>query len=64
MQLNEEKLHEFLGKMVQDLGAAASASLVMIGDKLDLYKTLAAQGPMTSQELADQTNTAERYIRE
>jgi ubiquinone/menaquinone biosynthesis C-methylase UbiE len=64
MQMNEEKLHAFLGKMVQDLGAAASASLVLIGDKLGLYKTLSGQGPMTPQELADRTKTAERYIRE
>jgi ubiquinone/menaquinone biosynthesis C-methylase UbiE len=64
MKLNEDKLHAFLGKMVQDVGAAASASLVLVGDKLGLYKALAGQDPMTPQELADRTKTAERYIRE
>ncbi len=64
MELNEAKLHEFLGKMVQDLGAAASASLVITGDKLGLYKTLAANGPLTSEELAKRTGTGERYVRE
>lgn len=64
MELNEAKLHEFLGKMVQDLGAAASASLVITGDKLGLYKALAANGPVSSDELAKRTGTSERYVRE
>ena len=64
MELNEAKLHEFLGKMVQDLGAAASTALVLTGDKLGLYKTLAAEGPMSSDELARRTGTNERYVLE
>ena len=64
MELNEAKLHEFLGKMVQDLGAAATASLVITGDKLGLYKALAANGPVSSDELAKRTGTSERYVRE
>ncbi|UCF36108.1 MAG: class I SAM-dependent methyltransferase [Acidobacteriota bacterium] len=62
--MNEERLHAFLGKMVGDLGAAVSTSLVIMGDKLGLYKTLAAEGPLTSQGLADRTSTTERYVRE
>jgi SAM-dependent methyltransferase len=62
--MDEAKLHEFLGKMVGDMGAAASAALVLIGDKLDLYKTLAKGGPLTSAELARHTVTTERYVRE
>ena len=61
--MNIEKLNAFLGKAVGDLGAAMSASLMILGDRLGLYKALAAQ-PATSAELAARTNTNERYIRE
>ena len=64
MDLNEEKLHGFLGKMVNDLGAAASAALVLTGDKLGLYKTLVEEDPLTSAALAERTGTTERYVRE
>ena len=64
MPVDENKLNEFLGKMVQDLGAAASSVLVMMGDKLGLYKTLAANGGLTSTELAGAAGTHERYTRE
>ena len=37
--------------------------MVVIGEKLGLYKALAA-GPMSSAELARRTNTDERYLRE
>ncbi|MBV8805760.1 MAG: class I SAM-dependent methyltransferase [Sinobacteraceae bacterium] len=48
---------------MSDLGAALSASLMLIGDRLGLYKALAAS-PLSSAELADRTGTNERYIRE
>lgn len=62
--LDETKLDELLGTAVTDFGATYHAALVVIGDRLDLYKTLAADGPLTSTELAERTDTAERYIRE
>lgn len=61
--MDEAKLQAFLGKAVNDLGAAVSAALVLIGDELGLYKALAAE-PLTSQELARRTGTNERYVRE
>ncbi|MBZ9849275.1 class I SAM-dependent methyltransferase [Mesorhizobium sp. CA14] len=64
MQIDQDKLNAFLGKMLDDIGAAMNASLVQLGDKLGLYKALAAGGPMTPSELAGRTGTAERYIRE
>src|SRR5882757_5681356 len=63
MAINEERLNQFLGKAVGDLGAAISAVLILIGDELGLYREL-ARGPLTSTELAARTNTNERYIRE
>lgn len=63
MAINEARLNAFLGKAVGDLGAAVSAILISIGDELGLYKAL-AKGPLTSAELASNTGTNERYIRE
>ena len=63
MALDEARLNAFLGKAVGDMGAAISATLMLIGDRLGLYKAL-AQGPLTSEQLAQRTGTYERYIRE
>lgn len=62
--INQDKMNEFLGKVVSDFGAALSSTLVYIGQKLGLYKALAESGPATPAELAQRTNTVERYVRE
>lgn len=62
--MDEGKLNELLGKMVTEMGAAFVGASVIIGDQLGLYKALAAGGALTSQQLAERTGTAERYIRE
>lgn len=62
--VDEGKLHELLGKVVGDLGAAMSTALVIIGDELGLYRGLAEGGPQTPAELAVRTGTHERYLRE
>ena len=64
MKIDTDKLNAFMGKMLVDVGAAIGASLMLIGDKLGLYKALARGGPMTSAELANATSTTERYVRE
>ena len=61
--LDMEKLNAFIGRFVTDLGAAVHAGMVVIGEKLGLYKAL-ARGPMNSAELAAATQTDERYLRE
>jgi len=63
MTINEAKFNQFLGKVVGDLGAAISSTLVIVGDRLGLYKEL-AKGPLAPVELARKTNTNERYVRE
>ncbi len=45
--LNEAKLHEFVMKAVGEMGAAMNAVLILIGDKLGLYKAMAGAGPVT-----------------
>jgi hypothetical protein len=62
--LNESKLHEFVMKAVGEMGAAMNAALILVGDKLGLYKGMAGAGPMTPAELASKTKTHERYVRE
>lgn len=57
------KLNAFIGQFVTDLGAAVHAGMVVIGEKLGLYKAL-ADGPMSSAQLAAKTKTDERYVRE
>jgi SAM-dependent methyltransferase len=63
MALDEAKLNEFVGKMVGDMGAAMGAALMVLGDRLGLYKELAT-GKLNSAELARRTGTTERYVRE
>jgi len=63
MTIDPEKLNAFLGKAVGDLGAAISSTLVLVGDRLGLYREL-AKGPRAPAELARATGTHERYIRE
>jgi SAM-dependent methyltransferase len=63
MAVDMEKLNTFIGRFVGDLGAAVHAGMVVIGERLGLYKALAVQ-PMTSAELAAKTKTDERYVRE
>jgi SAM-dependent methyltransferase len=63
MAIDEAKLNQFLGKALGDLGAAISSTLVLVGDRLGLYKAL-AQSPADSRELARRTGTNERYVRE
>lgn len=61
--LDMDKLNAFIGQFVSDLGAAVHTGMVVIGEKLGLYKALAA-GPVTATELAAKTQTDERYLRE
>lgn len=64
MTIDENKLKQFMGKVVGDLGATMSSALLVLGDRLGLYKAMAASGPVTAAELAKRTETAERYVGE
>jgi hypothetical protein len=61
--LNVDKLNAFIGQFVTDLGASVHAGMVVIGEKLGLYKALAS-GPMNAAQLAARTGTDERYLHE
>jgi SAM-dependent methyltransferase len=62
--IDEAKLAEFMGRFVGDLGATMSAALVVIGDRLGLYRAMADGEPKTPEELARATGTDARYVRE
>ncbi len=62
--IDHAKLDAFMGRMLNDMGAAMSGALILIGDKLGLYRAMADAGPIGSYELARRTNTNERYVRE
>src|SRR5271154_6011956 len=62
--VNPDTLNALLGRAVQEMGAALQAPLIVIGDKLGLYRAMGDGVPVTPAELARRTGTAERYIRE
>jgi 2-polyprenyl-3-methyl-5-hydroxy-6-metoxy-1,4-benzoquinol methylase len=62
--VDEDKLNAFMGQFVQDFGAALTAPLILIGDKLGLYKAMADGEPVTPAQLAERTGCRERYLRE
>src|SRR5688500_13551538 len=66
MAIDEGKLQEFVGKALGDLAGSLTAGLVVIGDRLGLYKALgAADRPLTSTELAERCGGLnERSVRE
>ena len=45
--INEEKLNAFLGQVIGELGATVNAGLIVIGDRLGLYKAMADGRPVT-----------------
>jgi SAM-dependent methyltransferase len=63
-QIDQAKLEAFMGRVVGDFGSVMSSALVVIGDKLGLYKAMAGAGPLTPAELALRTITSERYVRD
>jgi ubiquinone/menaquinone biosynthesis C-methylase UbiE len=64
MQTMTEELATLIGQAVSDLGATANASLVIVGNRLGLYRVLAEIGPATPGDLARHTGTHERCVRE
>jgi SAM-dependent methyltransferase len=62
--LDLAKLEAFVFRAVDEVGATLNTALVVMGDRLGLYRALAGAGPLTPTELAERTSTAERYVRE
>ena len=62
--VDQAKLDAFLGKVLGDLSGTTSTAMCVLGDRLGLFKDLAANGPATSGELAARAGINERYARE
>jgi SAM-dependent methyltransferase len=63
MAIDQDKLGEFLGRFVGDLGATIAAGSIVVGDRLGLYRGL-APAPASADELAGRTGTDPRYVAE
>jgi SAM-dependent methyltransferase len=63
-EVDEAKLEAFMGQAVTDMGAVISAPLLIIGERLGLFRAMAGAGPLTSQDVADRGGCAERSVRE
>src|SRR6202012_2495965 len=64
VQVDTDKLMEFVFRAVDEVGATLNTALVVLGDKLGLYRALAGTAGLTPGELAERTGTSERYVRE
>jgi SAM-dependent methyltransferase len=62
--IDQGRLEAFMGQAVTDMGAIISAPLMVIGEKLGLYRAMAGAGPLSSQEVAERAGVAERSVRE
>src|SRR6478672_3951090 len=64
VEVDAEKLEQFVFRAVDEVGATLNAALVVMGDRLGLYRALAGAGGLTPVELARRSNVSERYVRE
>jgi SAM-dependent methyltransferase len=62
--IDMDKLNAFMQRAVGDMGAAMHAVLILLGDRLGLYKAMSDSSPVTPTELSKRTGTHERYVRE
>jgi SAM-dependent methyltransferase len=64
VEVDGDKLNQFVFRAVEEVGASLNAALVVMGDKLGLYRALAGAGPLSAVELARRAGISERYVRE
>ena len=64
VEVDGDKLMQFVFRAVDEVGATLNTALVVMGDKLGLYRGLADGGALSPADLAERTGTAERYVRE
>jgi ubiquinone/menaquinone biosynthesis C-methylase UbiE len=64
VEIDGDKLMQFVFRAVDEVGATLNTALVVMGEKLGLYRALAGAGPLSAADLAERTGIAERYVRE
>lgn len=62
--MNEQKLEDFMGKLVTDLSGAAMTASVIVGEELGLYRAMRDGVAITDAELARRTECNPRLVRE
>ena len=62
--MDEARLNDFMGKLVNDMGGAAMLANVILGEELGLYRAMADSQPMTPEALAAKTGCNTRLLRE
>src|SRR4051812_214500 len=63
--INQNKIQEFMNKAIGDIASSSSTILIILGERLGFYKSMAqANGPISAEELANKTGTVERLVRE
>jgi ubiquinone/menaquinone biosynthesis C-methylase UbiE len=61
--MDQDKVNEFLGRVVTDFSAVGAAGLTVVGHRLGLFRAL-AQGPATPEQFAERTGCHVRYLTE
>jgi 2-polyprenyl-3-methyl-5-hydroxy-6-metoxy-1,4-benzoquinol methylase len=64
VEVDGDKLMQFVFRAVDEVGATLNAALVVMGDRLGLYRALAGTGGLSPAQLAERTGATERYVRE
>ncbi len=62
--LDKDKAQRFLQQVMKDVAASFHSAMSYIGDRLGIFKAIAAAGPVTVGELSHRTGLQERYLRE
>jgi SAM-dependent methyltransferase len=62
--LDRKKAAAMARQVGVDFGAALTAALAYIGDRLGIFKAMAGGSAFTTQQLAERTGLNERYLRE
>jgi SAM-dependent methyltransferase len=63
--IDQKKIQQFMNKAIGDIAGSSTAILVIIGERLGLYKAMSqANSPISVKELADKTGSVERLVRE
>jgi 2-polyprenyl-3-methyl-5-hydroxy-6-metoxy-1,4-benzoquinol methylase len=62
--VDPDKLMGFVFRAVDEVGATLNTALVVMGDRLGLYRAMAGAGPLTPADVARRAGVSERYARE
>jgi hypothetical protein len=59
--IDQNKIQQFMNKAIGDIAGSSAAMLIIIGERLGLYRAMAeANRAVSVKELAEKTGTVER----